>query len=492
MEVDKDMWDMETKTKTKLKLKKQVLFKGIAFVLILVSILIFLLFLKLDLIPFKYLILLFLALGMMDGLLYFLMSRKNYRLRICGTLLSIILILGFSLLLSYQNATIHFLKNITALNIQTEKYQVIVKKTSSYKTIDDLKSISYVNDRKGILKAMKEIENKKMKEKTLTEASHVIDALLDNSVDAILMEEEEAKLYLEMSTDFKENSKVLTTISVEVQNEVVTKDVKITKEPFSVFFTGIDTYGEMSKVSRSDVNMIITINPLTHKVLLVSIPRDYYVQIAGTTGLPDKLTHAGLKGVETSMKTIENLLKTEIPYYIKVNFSSVIDIVDAIGGVDVDNPFEFTADYQDQDGSFVYYKFYQGNIHLDGKKALAYARERYDLREGDVARSRHQQQIMEGLSKKLTSSTILTKYTSILKSMEGNFTTNLSLSSITGFIEKQLNENPSWEIESMVLSGSDSFELTAAFPEEYSAVMLPDQDSVKNAIQKMNEIKCEN
>jgi len=485
---------MNSTIKKKRKLKKSVIFKSISLVAILFSIFFFIEFIRLGVLPIKYLLLLFVVLVLMDVGLFFCMSKKNYKLRLLGTVLSVLFMICYSIALSYQGATINFLKNISVLDIQTENYTIIVKKTSSYQEIKDLKNskISYVSNHEGITKVLKKIEEQaKFTTDIKTDNSALIEALENDKVDAILMEQEELNIYKEIDTDFKNEIRVLDTIEVSVEKKTIGKDVKITKEPFSVYVTGIDTFGKLTNVSRSDVNMIITVNPKTHKILLTSVPRDYYVQIDGTTGLKDKLTHAGLKGVDTSIKTLETLLETDINYYIRINFTSLIKIIDAIDGVDVDNPFEFTADYESEEES-VYYVFKKGMNHLNGEQALAYVRERYCLREGDVARARHQQQVIKGMVEKLTSPTILTKYTKILNSIEGNFATNLSLDSITSFIQKQLDENPHWTIENTVLSGTDSHELTAAFPDLYSAVMIPNEESVREAIDKINEIKEEN
>ena len=290
-----------------------------------------------------------------------------------------------------------------------------------------------------------------------------------------------------MSREFRENHEVLETIRIEIQKEAPKNDVKITQEPFSVYVAGSDTYKEINTVARSDVNMIITVNPITHQILLTSFPRDYYVKIAGDTSeLNDKLTHAGLKGVNTSIETIENLLEVDIQYYIKFNFTSLIQIVDALGGIDVDSPFAFTADYEEDE--HIYYEFQKGINHLDGKQALAYVRERYGLREGDVARARHQQQVVKAVVDKLTTTTILTKYASLLGSMEGNFTTNIDIDSITAFAKMQLEQMPSWTIEMQVLEGSDAQRKTASIPNLYSAVMIPDEESVLTSVQKINEL----
>ena len=346
----------------------------------------------------------------------------------------------------------------------------------------------YVDDRKGVNKAVNDIDKQvKLTKNIVADNSNLFDALFNDDCEAALIEQGEYELYEEMNSDISSTLKVISTITVHVEGENITKDVKITQEPFSIYVTGIDTYGELTTVSRSDVNMVITVNPKTHQILLTSIPRDYYVSIAGSTGLKDKLTHAGLKGVDTSVKTIENLLEMDINYFLRINFTSLVEIIDAIGGVDVDNPFEFTADYE-ENNEHVYYVFTKGSNHLNGKQALAYVRERYGLREGDIARARHQQQVLSAVIEKLSTSTILTKYSQILGSIEGNFTTNLSLANITGFIEWQLDSMPSWTIESMVLTGSDASRKTASMPNLYSSVMIPDEEAVQEAIQKINDV----
>lgn len=475
-------------TKKKMKLKKSVIFKGIAFLVILFSLFVFIMFLRLGVLPFKYLVLLFIILGIVDIILYFVLASKNYRARMIGSGVSLILIILFAIGISYQSTTLDFLHKITFLNIETQTYQIYIKKNMSYDTLKDLsnKTIMYAKN-KNIDKVLKEIQKtSKPYLKENENASEIIEELLEDNISAIILEKAEAEVYLETNTNFRENTKVLTTINIEVQNESINKDVKITKEPFSVFITGVDTYDGINTIARSDVNMIVTVNPITHQILLTSIPRDYYVQIAGTTGLKDKLTHAGLKGVETSIKTIENFLELEINYYMKFNFTALVKIVDALGGIDVDSPFAFTADYVEDE--HIYYEFKKGINHLDGKMALAYSRERYDLREGDVARARHQQQVIKAMIDKVTSTTILKKYASILSSIENNFITNMNMTDITGFIQMQLNDNPNWTIENIVLTGSDSSEKTNSMPKYYSSVMIPNEDSVKEAIEKINSI----
>ena len=475
-------------TRKKLKLKKSVLFKSFAFLVGLFSLIVFIQFLRLGLLPWKYLILIFVILVAINLGLYFLLASKNYKKRMVGTFFSICFVVLYFVGINYQNATLSFLENVTSLEIQTETYQVYVKNTADAQNLSDLNNdvFGYVPNESGIDKAIEEIEKaSKPKMTEVDSISSLVSELLNGECEAIILEKAEAELHQEMNADFKESTKLLTSIDIQVEKDSIMKDVSVTKEPFSIYVTGVDTYDGINTIARSDVNMVVTVNPNTHQILLLSIPRDYYVQIAGTTGLKDKLTHAGLKGVDTSIKTIEQLLEMDIHYYAKFNFTALTHLVDAVGGITVDSPFAFTADYEEED--HIYYEFQKGINELNGHQALAYVRERYSLREGDVARARHQQQVIEALIHKATSTTILTKYADILKSMEGNFVTNMSMKNISSFIQMQIDEMPTWTIETMVLTGSDSYELTASFPDLYSSVMIPD-DSMNDAILKINEI----
>lgn len=475
--------------KKKLKLKKSVIFKSLAIIIAIMSIYVFIMFLKLNVLPFMYLLFLFLILFAIDIGLYLLMSKKKPVFRIVGTICTIFLFVLYFVGIEFQTVTLNFLHQFAFLNIQTEHYQVIVKNTSEMASLNDLdnKSIAYVKNREGASKAYKQLEKENVKKEEVDGVGALVRSFLQDEIDVILLESSEEELYNEMSQEFKENHKVLETVSVEVQKNDFSKDVAITKQPFSVYVTGVDTYDAISSVARSDVNMVITVNPVTHKILLTSIPRDYYVPIAGSSSeLNDKLTHAGLEGVDVSIKTIENLLDMDINYYIKFNFTSLIQIVDALGGINVDSPFAFTADYEED--THIYYEFQKGMNHLNGKQALAYVRERYGLREGDVARARHQQQVVEAVVNKLTTTTILTKYGELLGSMEGNFTTNFDFDSITGFVKMQLNDMPSWSVETQVLTGADASRKTASMPDLYSSVMIPDEEQLENAKGKIDEI----
>ena len=236
------------------------------------------------------------------------------------------------------------------------------------------------------------------------------------------------------------------------------------------------------------LNMVVSVNPKTHKVLLTSIPRDYYVQLHGIdTNLKDKITHAGIHGIDTSVKTVEDLLGIDINYYAKVNFTSLIKIVDELGGVDVEVSEPFRAYYEEEE--VVNYSFKKGINHLNGKQALAFARERKSLADGDLGRVRHQQQLLEAILNKALSKTILLKYNDLLNALNGKFITNLGTENITALVKKQIKEMPSWSFSNYSLTGTDAHQYTYSYKTVKSYVMEPNLDSINEAKEKIKSLR---
>lgn len=259
----------------------------------------------------------------------------------------------------------------------------------------------------------------------------------------------------------------------------------ITQQPFNVYISGIDVYGEITKESRSDVNLIVTVNPGTHKILITTTPRDYYVTIPEVSGeYRDKLTHAGIYGIDTSIATLENLYSTEIPFYARVNFSSVIDIVNAMGGIDVESEVAFTT--SKASGKVVEIK--EGINHLNGKEALAFVRERKAFPDGDHQRGKNQQILLSALIKKAISPMILVQASEMIDSVVGNAETNMSEQQIKALLKMQLNDLSGWEIESVAATGDDSGK---QYCYSYSGgplyVCVPDNACVEEICQKMDE-----
>ena len=254
---------------------------------------------------------------------------------------------------------------------------------------------------------------------------------------------------------------------------------KITKEPFVVYLSGVDNRGELTENARSDVNILAVVNPSTKRVALINTPRDYYVDLAGTNS-KDKLTHAGLYGVETSMATLGNLYGVNVDQYLRINFAGFISIIDAVGGVDVYSDQAFTSV-----GSPGYYDpttFAEGWNHLDGKSALAFARERHAFKNGDIQRGINQMKVIDAMVEKLKSPALLMSFSKLMDAMADCFVTSLSQEQISALVRMQLSDLSSWDIQSYSVTGTG-----AKSSKCYSAkgqslyVMKPDENSVNEA-----------
>lgn len=400
--------------------------------------------------------------------------------------LSIILIALYVFIFYYLNSTLNFMDEIQAENYQIENYYVLTHKDSGITLLEDIENVGIYktsdNKYNEALHKLKELNNY-----NLVEYNGYVDlgnGLINKEVDAILMNASHKDIISEITPEFNDISINIYTIEIKYNTDIEIKEKNVTDEPFSIYISGIDIYGDITSVSRSDVNMVMTVNPKTHTILLTSIPRDYYVQLHGTTGNKDKLTHAGLYGINMSIETIEDLLDEEIDYYVRVNFTTLINLVDAIGGIDIYSDTAFRA-YTDHSCYFNV-----GNMHLGGKCALAYARERYAYEEGDRHRVRNQQDVISAImNKALSSRTLITKYTNILESMGDSFQTNIPSENIYELINKQLDTMPNWTFDKYSLNGYDSSGETYTFGGQILYVMAPEETTITEAINKIDECK---
>ena len=292
---------------------------------------------------------------------------------------------------------------------------------------------------------------------------------------------------IEEYKNFNENTRVIyqTTFEVEDTNKVNAVS-DITQHAFNVLITGSDSRVGLEENARSDVNMVVTINPTTNTILLTSIPRDYYVTTVCdaadgcANGSLDKITHTGVTGVNTTKKTIESLFGIEINYTVKVGFETVTQIVDALGGVDV----YVEPGYAVTTNNF---SVTEGVNHLNGKQALAYARERYSYMEGDRQRTKNQQQVVMGIIDKMTSGSVLVNYADLMDALGDTFQTNMSASEIQALIQYQMDKMPSWKVEQYMVDGTGDTLMCAALGQA-AYVMVPDQTTVELAKRKITAV----
>ncbi|HEL2221497.1 TPA: LCP family protein [Streptococcus suis] len=304
---------------------------------------------------------------------------------------------------------------------------------------------------------------------------------------AMLNGESQAMIFNGVFTNILENedsdfsSKVRKIYSFKVTQTVDTATKQMSGDSFNIYISGIDTYGPISSVSRSDVNIIMTINRATHKILLTTTPRDSYVAIAdGGQNQYDKLTHAGIYGVNASVHTLENLYGINISNYIRLNFTSFLQLIDLVGGIDVENTQEFTSGE---------HTFPVGTVHLNAEQALIFVRERYSLANGDNDRGKNQEKVIAALIKKLSSPENLRNYQAILNSLEGSIQTDLSIETIIGLVNTQLEAGTQFTVESQALVGNGRTDLPSyAMPDSQLYMLEINQESLeqtKAAIQSV-------
>ena len=466
------------------RLMKKLNFNKILFAIISLLVILFTIFLiSTNIIPLKYLILIIVILLLWLAGIFFLIvfktkCGKNKKRKITGYILSGILVILMVIIFYYINITLGFFGKFGDNRYKEENYLVLVLQDSSFQELTDLSNIGYTSNE---LSNINEALTKLNEEITIENIQYddtvtMFDDLINQDIDSVLIEESTMGILYEQNEDYEGLFRTIYTINIKTEIEI-TKETDVTNQPFVVYLSGIDSYGSIATVSRSDVNMIGVINPITKQVLLISIPRDYYVQLRGTTGYKDKLTHAGIYGIETSVGTLEDLLDVDVNYYGRVNFTSLEKIVDALGGIDVYSKYSFTS----SKASGGTYYFSKGYNHMNGNQALAFSRERKALPGGDRARGENQQAVIDGIVRKAASPAIITSYSKILKSLEGTFQTNMSNDDIQKLIKMQLNDMASWNITSYNLNGSDGYDYTYSYPSSQAYVMVPDEETVLEA-----------
>lgn len=312
-------------------------------------------------------------------------------------------------------------------------------------------------------------------------------ALHDGAVEAIIYNDAYTAILEEAFTGYSDSVKIIYTHEITSKLENTAADVKVDDDCFTVYISGIDVFGAIETNSRSDVNIIAVVNPTTHQILLVTTPRDYYVEIPGISGGQlDKLTHAGIYGVDASMATLAKLYDTDIDFYARVNFTSLVQMVDALGGVDVVSEQEFNTSYDS--GLEMYVA--QGVNHFNGQQALAFSRERQNVDGGDFQRGRNQQAVITAMIKKAISPAILTGANGILSSISGNVDTNMSQEQIQELIKSQLNQPSAWNIKSMSATGTGDDQECYSSPGSILYVTQPDQNSINEIKQAIDAVEA--
>ena len=448
------------------------------------------------LLPLKYLAIVILILAILLGLIIFmqLSNKTNKVVKIGSKVLAIIL----SVLMIFVNVKVinkaqETINKISNGNIQTTTVSVLVKKDSTFEKIEDLdgKQFGIMKniDRENtdfMLNRLNEQFTNQVSKTEYASGEEMLQDLLDDKTDAIIMNEGFRDSFNLFDKKFESDTKVIYTLDKHKTIENL-KSASVTKESFIVYISGIDTTGPITTTSRSDVNMLMAVNPVKKKIGLVFIPRDYYVPLqchdgVCETGAMDKLTHAGLYGVEVSQATIENILGVDINYNIRINFDTLTTMVDALGGIDINS---------DQDVDLLHgagCNIKQGENHVNGACALGFARERYAYNAGDRHRGENQQEVIRAMINKMTTTNIIKNYESILNAVQGMFQTNMKTDEITALIQMQINDMSKWDVQSTLVDGTGDMVSTYSYGSTPLYVMRSDSDSIESAKAFIDEI----
>lgn len=453
---------------------------------------------KINVLPTKLLFLITIVFVLLDAIFALLLCYYTRAVvsKIICVVITLVLIFGSCMGGYYISKTGSLLTNITNVTKHAKNtVSVVVKQSSDIKNKSQLNGLSVGTLRtigtQGSSKALKELSKDGivMNQSEYDSLSAMLEAFYNGEVDSIIINESSRSQILDMESyaDFDNNTRVVYQTSYKVENTDKANAVSdITSKPFNVLISGSDTRGGFDENGRSDVIMVATINPKTSTILLTSVPRDFYVTTACDAadgcmqGALDKITHTGIHGTNTTKRTVEQLLGIEINYTFKVGFDTVTDLVDALGGVDVN----VEPGYAVTTSTF---SVHEGTNHLDGEHALAYARERYSYTEGDRQRTKNQQQVLMGIVNEATKPSVITKYASIMDAMANTFSTTMSNEEISELIKYQINNNPKWKMEQYMVDGTGDTLMCAELGDAAS-VMVPDQSTVKTAKDKINAV----
>ena len=400
--------------------------------------------------------------------------KKRFVKWICGIIL-ICLIIFLNVASVKIDEFISALTGMTTKEIVEDKYYVVGYKEKSR----EYQTVHYTPEDIEVDKLKTKLSNDFVEQSSYVE---LIEKFLQSKDIYIVISEAYHEMLVEVNSEYEDNYVILYEFTIETKVSLEESNLE-SLDPFVLYISGIDTYGSISKRSRSDVNMIVVVNPKKKEMLLVHIPRDYYVQLAGKSGLKDKLTHSGIYGINNSVKTIENFMDIDINYYLRVNFNTVISLVDLIGGIEIDS-----------DGAFKCWTNSKCDINkginqLDGKCALAYSRERFAYTTGDFHRGENQQQVMTAIINKITTDPkLLQNYSKYLSILNNSFQTDMSYEMITDLMKHQIETGINWNIESIGLKGTGASEYTYSYGSQKLYVMNPDFSSIKKAQDKIKKV----
>ena len=450
-------------------------------------------------IPTIYMLIIGIVLAVIAAIIWLLVWHTRYTGRfIGGTVLAVIMIAILAFGGFYINKTRSAISSISGETTEVTQMAVYVKSDDAADSVEATAGYTYgilsSLDRENTDGAVAHLNSQfgtEVQTKEYAGLTELADGILNGEVNAMLLNSGYLSVYEDMDgyTDF--STKIKEVGTVEVESTIQSAEESTPVEPittanggkvYTIYLSGIDTRGEMTAKSRSDVNIIATVNTDTHEILLVSTPRDYFVPLSISGGAPDKLTHAGIYGIDVCMDTLGMLYDIDINYYFRINFGGFVKVIDALGGITVNSDYDFDSK------NILGYHFNKGENYVNGEQALIFARERYAFQEGDRQRGKNQMEVIRGVVKKALSPEILTSYSSILSSLDGCFGTNITYEEIAQILQQQLTNGGDWTIVSYSVNGTGATEKPYSMSQK-AYVMVPDYNTVDKAKSLMEKVR---
>lgn len=430
-------------------------------------------------------------------------KRRGFVHAVCG-ILALILCVGLGVGNNYVYKTNQMLEAVTNLTDKTTNtVSVITMNSSGIQQLKDLNGLTVSSaesgDKDATDRCISDIGSEGVTVNLVDYQNYqdALYALYNGEVDGMILNESYRGILheIETFTGFANITTVLhkTVYYTERANSIETSSdaVNVVSQPFTVLISGNDSYGSLNETSRSDVNMLVTINPNTHRILMTSVPRDYYLKMACSAsaadcpdGEYDKLTHTGLYGVETTEKTIEEAFDIDINYYVRVNFSSLVNLVDALGGIDVEVEPGLEVDTFYANGTE---GVHAGTNHLDGERALAFARERYAYQDGDIQRNKNQQQVLMRMFEKIASPSMIVNFGKFIDALGGAFETNMSSDDMLSLIRYEFTFFPNWVFEQSSIVGYQDMMFSPVVG-DYTSATIGNTQSMDIATQKIQAV----
>ena len=415
--------------------------------------------------------------------LFLISNRKAKKFTLIMLLLSIV---ASSLALVGVHQFVSLANHLNATsNYSSYSISVAVLADSEIGNVSQLSSVTAPTktDAENIKKLLDDIKTSQNKDLKVEDSSSYLAAyksLLAGETKAIVLNSVFENL---IEQEYPDHAKKIKKIYTKELTKTVEAPKSSQNKAFNIYISGIDTYGPISSVSRSDVNIIMTVNQETKKILLTTTPRDAYVPIAdGGNNQNDKLTHAGIYGVDASIHTLENLYGIDLNYYARLNFTSFLKLIDLLGGVDVNNDQEFTSLHGN-------YHFPVGNVHLDSEQALGFVRERYSLANGDGDRGRNQQKVISAIVQKLTSAEALKNFDDIMQSLQDSVQTNMPPETMVSLVNAQLVSGGKYTVITRDLKGTGRMDLPSyAMPDSNLYMLEVDPNSLETLKTEIKDI----